>query len=207
MEESLRESEARYREIFENAPIALWVEDWSRVRVFIDRLIDEGVEDFHAYFAENRGRVVAAYDLVEVLQTSKASLDLYGAMEAADYVGASRGALVLPEELDGDISRRHNRVSDEVTEARRPVLDLWVPDQPKMPQSGSSSPEVSTISPSVASEKPKRKALTLRLEPDSYNRLHQACAATGRSRQDILFTGMSKYLDLLDARETVESGD
>ncbi len=100
MEESLRESEARYREIFENAPIALWVEDWSRVRVFIDRLIDEGVEDFHAYFAENRGRVVAAYDLVEVLQTSKASLDLYGAMEAADYVGASRGALVLPEELD-----------------------------------------------------------------------------------------------------------
>ncbi len=114
---------------------------------------------------------------------------------------------VLPEELDGDISRRHNRVSDEVTEARRPVLDLWVPDQPKMPQSGSSSPEVSTISPSVASEKPKRKALTLRLEPDSYNRLHQACAATGRSRQDILFTGMSKYLDLLDARETVESGD
>jgi PAS domain S-box-containing protein len=100
MEASLRESEARYREIFENAPIALWVEDWSRVRVLIDRLIDEGVEDIRAYFAEDRDRVVAAYDLVEVVQTSKASLDLYGAMKAEDYVGASRGVLVLPEELD-----------------------------------------------------------------------------------------------------------
>ena len=99
-EAALRESEARYREIFDDAPIALWVEDRSPVKKMIDGLANEGVEDWRAYFANHRDRTIDAYDLVDVLQTSKASLDLYGATHAEEYVGASRGSLVVPEELD-----------------------------------------------------------------------------------------------------------
>ena len=33
----LERSEARYREIFESAPISLWEEDWSAVKEYIDR--------------------------------------------------------------------------------------------------------------------------------------------------------------------------
>ena len=99
-EVALRNSEARYREIFDDAPIALWVEDWSQVKKMIDRLTDEGVEDWRTYFSNHRDRTIGPYDLIDVLQTSKASLDLYGATNAEQYVGASRGSLVVPEELD-----------------------------------------------------------------------------------------------------------
>ena len=50
-EDALRESEARYREIFDDAPGALWVDDWSLVKQMIDRLSAEGVGDWRAYFA------------------------------------------------------------------------------------------------------------------------------------------------------------
>ena len=32
------ESEALYREIFEHAPISIWVEDWSAAKAMINRL-------------------------------------------------------------------------------------------------------------------------------------------------------------------------
>jgi PAS domain S-box-containing protein len=76
---ALRESEVRYREIFDDAPGALWVEDWSWVKLMIDRLSAEGVDDWRTYFANHRDCVIEAYDLAEVLQASKANLELYSA--------------------------------------------------------------------------------------------------------------------------------
>ncbi len=99
-EAALRESEARYREIFDDAPAALWVEDWSPVKKMIDRLSEEGVTNWRAYFAENRDRAIEAYDLAKILQISKASLDLFDATNDQEYITGFRGALVLPEELD-----------------------------------------------------------------------------------------------------------
>ncbi|MDP6702552.1 MAG: PAS domain-containing protein, partial [Candidatus Latescibacteria bacterium] len=96
LEMLLRESEARYREIFDDAPMAIWVEDWSPVKKMIDGLAEKDVENLRAYFSDHRDRTVEAYNLVTVLQTSKASLDLFGATTDEDYVGVSRGALVLP---------------------------------------------------------------------------------------------------------------
>lgn len=103
LEESLRESEARYREIFVDAPITLWVEDWSLLKKEIDRLAASGVKNWQAYFNEQRDRVIEAYNLIEVVQTSNASLDLYGAASADEFVGNSRGSVVVPEELDAFI--------------------------------------------------------------------------------------------------------
>jgi signal transduction histidine kinase len=99
-EGALRESEARYREIFDDAPGALWVEDWSRVKQMIDRLTEEGVEDFPAYFADHRDLVLEAYDLTEFLQISNANLEFYGATSIEELTSESEAALVLPEEID-----------------------------------------------------------------------------------------------------------
>lgn len=41
--------------------------------------------------------------MIEVVQTSNASLDLYGAASADEFVGNSRGSVVVPEELDAFI--------------------------------------------------------------------------------------------------------
>ncbi len=98
-EAALRESEARYREIFDDAPAALWVEDWSPVKKMVDRLRQEGVKDWRAYFAGNRTHAIEAYDLAEILQISKASLDLFGATNTRDFIERFRGASMLPEEL------------------------------------------------------------------------------------------------------------
>jgi PAS domain-containing protein len=37
-EEARRESEARYRELFEQSPVSIWEEDWSAVKKMIDGL-------------------------------------------------------------------------------------------------------------------------------------------------------------------------
>jgi PAS domain S-box-containing protein len=99
-EEALKESEVRYREVFDDAPSALWVQDWSRIKQMIDRLTDEGVEDFGAYFADHRDFVAETYDLIDVLQISEANLELFGATSIEQLVDASRGMHVLPEEVD-----------------------------------------------------------------------------------------------------------
>ena len=32
VEDTLRESEERYRELFDESPVAIWVEDWSQIK-------------------------------------------------------------------------------------------------------------------------------------------------------------------------------
>ena len=103
MEGSLRESEARYREIFDDAVAALWVEDWSPVKKMIDGLSNEGVNDWRAYFAAHRDRAAEAYDLAEMLEISNASLDLYGATSAQEITDSHKGNTALPEEIDAFI--------------------------------------------------------------------------------------------------------
>ena len=46
----LSSSEARFRGLFEHAPISIWEEDFSAVRQYIDDLRAEGIVDFSAYF-------------------------------------------------------------------------------------------------------------------------------------------------------------
>ncbi len=58
----LRESEARFRTLFENSPVSLLEEDFSAVRGRLDELARSGVSDFGAYFLghpEEVGRLAA----------------------------------------------------------------------------------------------------------------------------------------------------
>ncbi len=83
----------------------------------------------------------------------------------------------LPLEAEGDFSRRYSRASG-------------------------AAEAVATVP-----EKPKRKALTFRLEPNGYRRLHAASNELGRSCQDILFTAMTRYLEHLGYRDAVEGDE
>jgi len=46
-------AEAKYRFIFDNAPIAFWEEDFSTVKLILDELRQKGVTDFETYFRTN----------------------------------------------------------------------------------------------------------------------------------------------------------
>ena len=48
-EHALRESETRFRSLFEDAPTAMWEEDYSAVKPVLERLVAAGVQDIAGY--------------------------------------------------------------------------------------------------------------------------------------------------------------
>ncbi len=80
-ERALRESESKYRTLFENSPVSLWEEDFSGVKEFIDRLKEQGVEDFRAHFQANPKSLQECLNRIVVLDVNQATLDEYGAEE------------------------------------------------------------------------------------------------------------------------------
>lgn len=78
-EEELRMSEERYRGLFEDSPISLWEEDFSKVKAYIDDLRDSGVKDFRIYFENHPSAVAHCASMVKVVDINKSTLELYQA--------------------------------------------------------------------------------------------------------------------------------
>jgi PAS domain S-box-containing protein len=95
-EEALRESEARYRSLFEHSPVSLWEEDFSEVKKDIDRLRDEGISDLRAYFEQHPQAITHYLGLVRVLDVNQAALKLHGA--GSKEALRSIENIVVPEE-------------------------------------------------------------------------------------------------------------
>lgn len=85
MEEILRESEKRYRGIFEHSPIAISEEDWSGVKTHIKSMRDSGVKDFSTYLENHPEEVINCASKVEIIDVNNATLDLYGAATKKEY--------------------------------------------------------------------------------------------------------------------------
>ncbi len=90
LEDRLRQTESRYRSLFENSPVSLWEEDFSQVKEFFDSLENEGVVDFRSHFETNADDLEKCIDLVMVLDVNKSSLDLYGVQEKGQLLGPLR---------------------------------------------------------------------------------------------------------------------
>jgi len=78
-EEALRESEARYRGLFENAPISLWEEDFSAVKIYLDRLRESKGQDVERYLVEYPEAVAECLARIRFVDFNQATLDLYRA--------------------------------------------------------------------------------------------------------------------------------
>jgi PAS domain S-box-containing protein len=104
-EEALRAGERRYRELFENSPIALWEEDASEVKRYLDELRASGVRDCREYFGNHPEEVRKCASMVKVLDVNWATLDLYGAkskkelLTGLDQVFTQDSYEVFKEEL------------------------------------------------------------------------------------------------------------
>ncbi|HRQ23817.1 MAG TPA: PAS domain S-box protein, partial [Anaerolineales bacterium] len=81
-----RESEERYRVLFENSPVSLWEEDFSAVKIKLDELKQAGVVDFEAYLSEHPETVKELASLVRILDVNETSVKMYGAKSKADLV-------------------------------------------------------------------------------------------------------------------------
>ncbi|MDQ7784032.1 MAG: PAS domain-containing sensor histidine kinase [Desulfomonilaceae bacterium] len=98
-EEALRESEKRYRSLFEDSPISLWEEDFSAVKAYLDDLRDSGVEDFVEYFSHNPDALKTCAERVEILDVNESTLSFYGA-ESKDVFSQGLGIVFCEESYE-----------------------------------------------------------------------------------------------------------
>lgn len=77
-EEALKESERRYRQLFQSAPIALIEWDVSRLKRYLDELRDSGVVDFRNYFDQHPQEIHHCWNLIKTADFNHAFLDLMG---------------------------------------------------------------------------------------------------------------------------------
>jgi PAS domain S-box-containing protein len=96
---SLRESEKRYRSIFESTGVAIAEEDFSLVKAAIDELRAAGVGDVRAYLAAHPEFVERATRLVRVVDLNNAAVRLFAAA-SKDELLASIQKIVVPETRD-----------------------------------------------------------------------------------------------------------
>ena len=87
-ERMTRESECRYHTLFEDSPIALWLEDLSAIRDFLRHRAEEGVRDFRQFFAEHPGAVAECLRRLHVLDVNKATLSLLEAGDKNEVLGS-----------------------------------------------------------------------------------------------------------------------
>jgi PAS domain S-box-containing protein len=83
-EAALRQSEFRYRGLFEQSPVSLWEEDASAVKKYIDDLRKSRVSDFTTYFQDHPEAVAHCASLVKVLDVNQATLNLFKASSKQD---------------------------------------------------------------------------------------------------------------------------
>ena len=87
---ALEESERRYRLLFEDSPVALWEEDHSAAKAYLEELAARGVDDLESYLREHPAELRDCASLIRTLDVNHAAVSLCGA--------SSRGELLEGEQ-------------------------------------------------------------------------------------------------------------
>ena len=98
-EEELRESERRYRYIFQSTGVSIWEEDFSQVKGALDDLKAGGVQDVRQYLAAHPGFVEQAMSMVRILDVNEATVRLFGATDKQELL-VSLDRIFTPETQD-----------------------------------------------------------------------------------------------------------
>ncbi len=85
-EAALRDREERYRGLFEDSPVALWEEDFSAVKQYLDDLRAQDVIDLRAYLNEHPEKVVEAMSRIRIIDVNHAGVKVYRAETKDDFL-------------------------------------------------------------------------------------------------------------------------
>src|SRR5438445_255093 len=88
---SLRESEKRYRYIFDSTGVAIAEEDYSLVKAAIEDLKSSGVRKFREYFAAHPEFVRQAIEMVRIVDLNNAAVKLFAAESKEELLASVRG--------------------------------------------------------------------------------------------------------------------
>ena len=102
-EEKIRDSEIRYRDLFENSPVALMEQDFSELKLYIDKLKTSGIIDFENFFEKNPEEVLKCLAKIKVIDVNKKTLEIYKADKKEDYLSTinqlTQGLKQMTEEI------------------------------------------------------------------------------------------------------------
>jgi two-component system sensor histidine kinase EvgS len=97
---ALQASESRYRSLFEDSPIALWEEDFSETKAYLEKLKASGVRDFAIYFREHPQEISTCMGMADILDVNRRTLELYRAKDKTELF-ANFSKLFGEDSLDG----------------------------------------------------------------------------------------------------------
>ena len=86
--QALKESEVRYRGLFEDSPISIWEEDFSVVKLRIEQLRRAGVTDFRAYFTDHPETVLECVKSIMIIDVNNTTLKLMHAAGREQLTGS-----------------------------------------------------------------------------------------------------------------------
>jgi signal transduction histidine kinase len=81
----LRQSEKRYRSLYEDSPLPLITLDMSKVKSYIDNLKEQGVKDFFQFFHVNPHQIHICLPLIDVLEINTATLEMFRAVSDREF--------------------------------------------------------------------------------------------------------------------------
>ena len=70
-------------EMFDLAPVSLWIEDYSAVRALFEQWRAQGVGNIETFLAANPDRVRQCSERIRILQVNRKTLSLFGARDLA----------------------------------------------------------------------------------------------------------------------------
>ena len=83
-EQALRESEKRFRHLFDHAPISIWEEDFSAVGRWMDELRKSNVEDIGRYLQQHPKSLPHVMSLVKVIHRNPSAVAKFEAISAEE---------------------------------------------------------------------------------------------------------------------------
>jgi PAS domain-containing protein len=96
-EEALRNSEQRYRHLFQHMPIALWQLNASKVVELFKGLRAEGATELRPYIDQHPHFMQQLMDAVKIEEVNERMIEMLGAHDASEILGFSRFRQIQPE--------------------------------------------------------------------------------------------------------------
>lgn len=90
-------------DIFNLAPIAMWIEDFSGVKALFDTWRADGITDIRAFLRADRARVIACSTRIRILDVNAKTLELFAA-DSLEHLTANIAAVFRDDMLDTHIN-------------------------------------------------------------------------------------------------------
>lgn len=84
---SLKNSEIRYKTLFDDSPIPLWEEDFSELVIYFNSLKKKGIKDLHTYLEEYPDELLACTKMIKVIDVNHSAIALYQAESKEELIG------------------------------------------------------------------------------------------------------------------------